>query len=66
MNPTVILVDHAITLTKALGINQISIGIISQQTELRRWYRKLDLAEGESKQFKQLPFVVTFMAYKQK
>lgn len=62
----VILVDHVITLAKALGINQISIGIISQQTELRRWYRKIGFAEGESKQFKHLPFLVTFMVCKQK
>ena len=61
-----LLVEHVITRAKALGTKKISIGIIAQQTELKLWYQKLKFVEGESKRFKHLPFLVTFMMYEQK
>ena len=57
------LVDHIFTRAKALGKKQISIGIISEQTDLKRWYQKIGFVEGDTKEFAHLPFIVTFMKY---
>ena len=45
------------------GIKQISIGIIAEQTDLKLWYEKIGFVEGDTKEFKHLPFLVTFMTY---
>ena len=50
-------------MAKTLGKKQISIGIISEQTDFRLWYQKIGFVEGDSKEFKYLPFIVTFMKY---
>lgn len=42
---------------------KISIGIIAAQTDLKRWYQEIGFIEGDSKKFKHLPFLVTFMIY---
>ena len=47
-----------------LGAKEISIGIISEQAELKLWYQKIGFVEGETKEFAHLPFLVTFMTYK--
>ena len=57
------LVDHVLAEARASGTQQISIGIISEQTELKLWYQKIGFIEGETKEFKHLPFLVTFMSY---
>lgn len=57
------LVGHVFSQARALGAKKISIGIISRQTELKRWYHKVGFVEGETKQFAHLPFRVTFMTY---
>ena len=58
------LVDHVFAETKALGARTISIGIIADDAELRRWYEKIGFVAGETKQFPHLPFLVTFLTYK--
>ncbi|MEE4264544.1 MAG: GNAT family N-acetyltransferase [Desulfobacteraceae bacterium] len=58
-----ILVDHVFDQAKASGIKKISIGIIAAQTDLKRWYQKIGFIEGDTKKFKHLPFLVTFMTY---
>lgn len=57
------LVEHALSEARRLGVNYVSIGIIAEHTELKDWYKKLGFVEGESKEFPDLPFGVTFMSY---
>ncbi len=60
------LVDHAIDAAKALGVKEISIGIIAEFTELKKWYLKIGFIEGEIREFAHLPFRVLLMTYKLK
>jgi len=57
------LVDHIISRAKRIGAKQISIGIIADDVELKRWYLKMGFVEGETKEFDHLPFLVLFMTY---
>jgi N-acetylglutamate synthase-like GNAT family acetyltransferase len=57
------LIEHALSEARGLGVNYVSIGIITGHTELKDWYKKLGFVEGESKEFPDLPFGVTFMSY---
>jgi N-acetylglutamate synthase-like GNAT family acetyltransferase len=57
------LVDHVISQANLYGAKQISIGIIADDTQLRRWYQRIGFIEGETKEFDHLPFRVTFMTY---
>ena len=57
------LVDHTITRANHIGAKQISIGIIADDTELKRWYLKIGFVEGATKEFDHLPFLVLFMTY---
>jgi len=57
------LVDYVFLQARDLDVKEISIGIISEQTELKLWYQKIGFVEGETKEFAHLPFLVTFMTY---
>jgi len=57
------LVDHIISRANHSGAKQISIGIIADDVELKRWYLKIGFVEGETKEFDHLPFLVLFMTY---
>ena len=57
------LVDHAFSEARVFGAKQISIGIISEQTDLKQWYQKIGFVEGEIMKFDHLPFLVAFMTY---
>jgi N-acetylglutamate synthase-like GNAT family acetyltransferase len=57
------LVDHVFGKARDLGARQMSIGIISDDIELKEWYRKIGFVEGETKEFPHLPFMVTFMTF---
>jgi len=57
------LVNHALSEAKLFRVHSVSIGIITEQTELKNWYKGLGFIEGESKKFPHLPFRVTFMSY---
>jgi GNAT superfamily N-acetyltransferase len=57
------LVDHVFAEAKALGTQQIGIGIIAADTELKFWYQKIGFTEEETKELEHLPFLVTFMTY---
>jgi hypothetical protein len=48
---------------KLLGARRVNIGIIAEQTELKKWYKGIGFIEGESKEFPHLPFRVAFMSY---
>lgn len=55
--------DHARDQAWSTGQSTMSIGIISDHTELRCWYAKIGFIEGETKAFNHLPFKVTLMEY---
>ncbi len=55
------LVEHVLAEARNLDGKQVSVGVISDQAELRRWYQKMGFAEGETKEFEHLPFRVTFL-----
>jgi len=57
------LVDHVFVEARALGAKQISVGIISDDTELKLWYQRIGFVEKQTKEFAHLPFLVTFMSY---
>lgn len=57
------LAAHAIGEAKKLDAEEISIGIIAGDTDLKDWYRHIGFIEKETRQFVYLPFRVTFMTY---
>jgi len=57
------LVDHVLAQARAFEMKSIGIGIISEQADLKSWYRKIGFVEKETKQFPHLPFLVAFMTY---
>jgi N-acetylglutamate synthase-like GNAT family acetyltransferase len=56
------LVEKVIAEARGLGAARVGIGIIAQQTELKRWYEKLGFIEGDTRTFAHLPFEVMFMS----
>jgi N-acetylglutamate synthase-like GNAT family acetyltransferase len=56
------LVEYVLTEAKRSDTHRVSIGIITEQTELKNWYRKIGFVEAETKKFAHLPFRVTFMS----
>jgi GNAT superfamily N-acetyltransferase len=58
------LVTKVLLKAKMLGACEVGIGIIAQYTELKVWYKKIGFIVGETKEFANLPFSVTFMSYK--
>jgi N-acetylglutamate synthase-like GNAT family acetyltransferase len=55
------LVHHIFDRAGRMGIRRIEIGIISKQTELKNWYKKVGFVEKGTKKFDHLPFLVAFM-----
>jgi ribosomal protein S18 acetylase RimI-like enzyme len=57
------MVDYVLARAKEICAQRVSIGIIAEQTELKAWYKEIGFREGETKEFEQLPFLVTLMAH---
>ncbi len=57
-----LLVNHALNEAKKLGARRIEIGIISHQTELKEWYKRLGFLIKKESRFEHLPFVGAFMS----
>ena len=57
------MVDHALMEAGRLGAKQLGIGIISDDVELERWFKKIGFVKKETKALAFLPFTVTFMTY---
>ncbi len=57
------LVDHIISYAKKFRLEKISIGIITANVELKRWYEKIGFDEKETIKLTHLPFDVTYMIY---
>ena len=55
------LARHALARARTRGAKKVSIGIIADQTELKRWYADIGFAEVQTKMFQHLPFKVCFM-----
>jgi N-acetylglutamate synthase-like GNAT family acetyltransferase len=55
------LVQHALKCAASKRAGKVSIGIIDEQTELKRWYKKLGFVERQTKSFAHLPFTVCLM-----
>jgi N-acetylglutamate synthase-like GNAT family acetyltransferase len=55
------LVRHVQAQAQSIGLERISIGIISEDTPLKDWYRRLGFVETGTKSFDHLPFTVAFM-----
>jgi ribosomal protein S18 acetylase RimI-like enzyme len=58
------LIRHVLLQANLLGVHSVNIAIIAEHTELKDWYKRIGFIEGESKEFSDLPFRVTFMSYK--
>ena len=56
------LVGHALSEAGVRGCRRVGIGVIANQAELKDWYRRFGFVETESREFPQLPFLVTFMS----
>jgi GNAT superfamily N-acetyltransferase len=56
------LVGHALSEAGVRGCRRVGIGDIADQAELKDWYRRFGFVETESREFPQLPFLVTFMS----
>lgn len=55
------LVNHCCTLASAAGAKRISIGLIDDHIELKRWYLSLKFIQTGTRDFEHLPFTVCFM-----
>jgi N-acetylglutamate synthase-like GNAT family acetyltransferase len=56
------LVEHIFDEAAGNGSQRVEIGIIAEDTELRRWYGKFGFVLKSTKTFDHLPFVVAFMS----
>lgn len=56
------LVEHALARAAAAGAVRVEIGIITDHTELKNWYKAIGFVEIRRSRFQHLPFEVTFMA----
>lgn len=55
------LVNYVLAYSKNIGANKIKIGIIEDNTVLKKWYEQFDFAHTGTKRFSHLPFTVGFM-----
>ena len=58
------LVQHVFQIAADKGVKDISIAIIAQHTDLKRWYETLGFSFVKTKHFEHLPFDVTFMRHR--
>ena len=58
------LVRHTLACAKSKGAQNVSIGIIAEQTDLKQWYEKFGFVDVATKRFEHLPFQVRFMELK--
>jgi N-acetylglutamate synthase-like GNAT family acetyltransferase len=55
------LVNHIFDMAIEMEMQRVEIGIISEDTELRDWYKKFGFVQKNTKRFDHLPFIVAFM-----
>ncbi len=57
------LVHHIMAYAKEKNLSRISIGIIAENTRLKKWYTRLGFKDFENLKFDHLPFDVLIMDY---
>lgn len=57
-----LLVEHVLAEARATGLARVEIAIITEHTDLQRWYESLGFGITGGKTFEHLPFGVTFLA----
>jgi len=55
------LVEHALAYCTAEGGKRVSIGLINENTVLKKWYKQFGFMEKEVKAYDHLPFTVCYM-----
>lgn len=55
------LIDFTMDHAKALGAKKVSIGIVNENSVLKKWYERYGFIETGLKKYKHLPFTVCFM-----
>ena len=56
------LVNHIFDRAGKNGAQKIEIGIISEDTKLKNWYKQFGFVQKGTKKFDHLPFIVAFMS----
>ena len=56
------LVDYVFSTARKMKVAKIEIGIISEHTELKDWYKKFGFIQKNTRTFGHLPFKVAFMS----
>jgi N-acetylglutamate synthase-like GNAT family acetyltransferase len=55
------LVHHIFEKARVTGARRVEIAMISRDTKLKKWYKKLGFIQKGTKKFNHLPFTVAFM-----
>jgi N-acetylglutamate synthase-like GNAT family acetyltransferase len=55
------LVHHIFDRSRVFGARQVEIAMISKDTKLKKWYKKLGFIQKGTKKYDHLPFIVAFM-----
>ena len=55
------LVQHVLALARSSRLQHVSIGVMGDHLELKRWYSKFGFVIGDTRHFAHLPFSVTYM-----
>ena len=55
------LVQHIFEKAHIIGARRVEIAMISKDTKLKKWYKKLGFIQKGTKKYDHLPFIVAFM-----
>jgi N-acetylglutamate synthase-like GNAT family acetyltransferase len=55
------LVHHIFEKARATGARRVEIAMISKDTKLKKWYKRLGFIQKSTKKYDHLPFIVAFM-----
>ena len=56
------LVDYVIGYTRGLGVSRLRLGMVNENTVLKKWYLDMGFKEIEIKKFDHLPFTICRLA----
>jgi N-acetylglutamate synthase-like GNAT family acetyltransferase len=57
-----LLVNHIFEQAGKIGAQKVEIGVISEDTKLKNWYKQFGFVQKGTKKFDHLPFIVAFMS----
>jgi N-acetylglutamate synthase-like GNAT family acetyltransferase len=55
------LVQHAVARARVRGVQRVSVGVIADHVEVKKWYQKIGFKETRKETFPHLPFEVAYM-----